>query len=246
MIRLALDFEDSGAPFLAAATRLRDVIVVTPGQNPDALIIDRRANASATAIPTLCVDAIDAQPPTHVFPALRRRFDPDVLAIKERIRSSSLGVVGLIRAHTWRSTERPLSRLDRIEHIDRVLWLLEEHPASVYHVHPNQFSTVFHLGFPSGAMAILDYSNSLQGNPTHDSLCVLGSKGAAYSDERHNRQLVYQEGQPSSIRPDLSSAYIQPMIEEFLNTVRQQKPAHERLRAYRLAEDVADVAEKRI
>lgn len=246
MIRLALDFDENDVALLAAASRLREAQIISVDQQPDAILVDRAAKATRHTLPTLCLGEIDVDVAANIVPALRRRFDPDVLAIHERVRASKLGAVGLIRAHVWRSCERPLSRLDIIEHIDRILWLLEESPRAVYRVHPNQLSSIYHLGFPSGAMAILDFSNSLKGNATYDSLCVIGSKGAAYADDHHNRQLVYQGGQPSGARLDLSDAYIQPMIEDFIRGVREQRPQCERLPAYRAAEWVADAEEKPI
>ncbi len=159
------------------------------------------------------------------------RFLPSRQLIRQQLDSGKLGDVGLVRVHRWEprdaaSVDEVLGLPASLVHdLDVVLWLVGRSPDSVYAVEQSdselgqsrgRFLQV-HLGFPGGAMALLDFADRLPPGEGYQSLSVIGSAGAAYADDQQNMQLVFRGGRPQTLRADESgrrhSALVQETIE---------------------------------
>ena len=159
------------------------------------------------------------------------RFLPSRQLIRQQLDAGKLGDVGLVRVHRWEPRDSasaddthglPASML---RDLDVVLWLIGQSPDAVYAVeqtdsNPGSSGGRFlqvHLGFPSGAMALLDYADRLPSGEGYHSLSVIGSAGAAYADDHQNMQLVFRGGRPQAVLADESgrrhSALVQQTIE---------------------------------
>jgi hypothetical protein len=130
--------------------------------------------------------------------------------MKRELDAGKLGEPGLIRIHHWEAGgevdaahQLPVLLLQQI---DVILWLMGKPPTLVYAVqheeaaksHLGRYLQV-HLGFPGGTMALLVYSNRLPSGDPYRSLHVIGSAGAAYTDEQQNMQLLYKGGQARGV-----------------------------------------------
>lgn len=145
------------------------------------------------------------------------RFLPSRQLIRQQLDSGKLGDVGLVRVHRWEPatshTDNAASKMfglpdGLLRDIDLVLWLVGQSPNAIHAVepfdakNPRGRTIQVHLGFPGGAMALIDYSNQLPDGDGYQSLSVIGSSGAAYADDHHNMQLVFRGGRPQAVRAD--------------------------------------------
>jgi predicted dehydrogenase len=139
---------------------------------------------------------------------------PSRQLIRQQLDAGKLGDVGLVRVHRWEPPDADNSGEclelpeSLVRDLDIVLWLTGQVPNAVHAVEssaaeatPGRFLQV-HLGFPSGAMALLDYSNRLPPGDGYQSLSVIGSAGAAYADDHQNMQLVFRGGRPQAARAE--------------------------------------------
>ena len=125
------------------------------------------------------------------------RYVPSLRVIQQTIADGQLGDPGLVRVHRWQPMEAidPDPRQRLLKEIDVAVWLFDGLPNSVYAVGSSledNFVQV-HLGFPQGGMAILDFAALPEGD-SYCSVSLIGSTGAAYADDHHNRQLVFRGG----------------------------------------------------
>ncbi|MBM3969167.1 MAG: hypothetical protein FJ302_04805 [Planctomycetes bacterium] len=151
------------------------------------------------------------------------RFLPSRQLIRQQLDAGKLGEVGLIRVHRWEPMNSPVpgglggscltggstdsqgvGLLDDpfLRDLDLVLWLVGKLPDAIHAVEQSDTSGRFvqmHLGFPGGAMALIDYSNRLPSGDGYQSLSVIGSSGAAYADDHQNTQLVFRGGQARAV-----------------------------------------------
>ena len=164
------------------------------------------------------------------------RFSPSVQTIKKSVASGQLGDPGLVRIHSWKAsarhedeqedTERLL--LSRIANeIDLTCWLFGGRPELVYAVERNRSRPVeyvqVHLGFTGGAMALIDYSETLPQGDGYFSLSLIGSTGAAYADDHRNMQLLYDGGHPSALNLGEGDTLFLSQLQEFINAVQEQR-----------------------
>ncbi len=109
-----------------------------------------------------------------------------------------------------------------VRDLDVVLWLIGQSPDAVYAVeqtdlepgHSRGRFLQVHLGFPSGAMALLDFADRLPPGDGYQSLSVIGSAGAAYADDHQNMQLVFRGGRPQAVCADESGRRHAAMVQE--------------------------------
>ena len=123
--------------------------------------------------------------------------------IIDRLSSGKLGEPGLLRVHCW-SGESSRSLASKLYgHIDLAIRFFGSSPAELYCVaRGDQSYLQVHLGFAGGGMAVLDFSDRLPAGQGYDSLSLIGSSGAAYSDDHHNTHLLFTGGNPAALIDD--------------------------------------------
>ncbi|MCP4903899.1 MAG: hypothetical protein GY910_02880 [bacterium] len=57
-------------------------------------------------------------------------------------------------------------------------------------------------------MAVLDFSDRLPEGQGYDSLSMIGSSGAAYSDDHHNTHLLFAGGNPAALIDDCGEGLV--------------------------------------
>ena len=71
-------------------------------------------------------------------------------------------------------------------------------------------------------MALLDFTNSMPTGDNYESLCLIGSNGAAYADDHRNRNLFFNGGAPDAKCPDTSMNFIWPMLKDFTQKIKPE------------------------
>lgn len=102
----------------------------------------------------------------------------------------------------------------------------------------NSNALIIHLGFPGGAMAMLDFTGALPEGDGYRSLCLIGSRGAAYADDHRDRNLLFDGGAPAASAPESDSAFVVPMLEDFVTAVREGRSAIAAQQEYRNAAEL--------
>jgi predicted dehydrogenase len=161
---------------------------------------------------------------------------------------SALGEAGLIRLHRWEPagiTSEPNELPDAIlRDLDTAIWLVGRKPNRVYAIQQKSDATgrtvQVHLGFASGAMALLDYTNCLPPGDTYHSLSLIAANGAAYADDHQNRQLLYLGGTPQAIQTSEEPGHLAAIAQEFVNALREGRDLSANTNAWK---DVFAVAE---
>lgn len=153
------------------------------------------------------------------------RFMPSHQAVKDALAEGKLGDPGLLRMHRWSQPGGPTNADDivlgaSVNGIDLAIWLFDGMPTEVYAVGRSGYAQV-HLGFPDGGMALIDEARTLPNGDGYLSLSLIGSSGAAYADDHHNRNLVFQGGDPSAIDTGQGSAALTAQLEEFASAVEE-------------------------
>ena len=170
------------------------------------------------------------------------RFLPSRQLIRQQVDSGKLGDVGLIRIHRWEPNVGHVSNVpglnghvENVPHdagdlpaallrdLDLTLWLAGKMPDAIHAVEQSDSTgrtSQIHLGFPGGAMALIDYSNRLPAGDGYQSLSVIGSSGAAYSDDHQNMQLVFRGGQAQAVRADETGRRHAAAVQERINSLQ--------------------------
>lgn len=136
------------------------------------------------------------------------RHRASVEGVQQALQSGRLGSPGIVRLHAWQSASLGEPRgaggipsaMLRL-YADLVCWLFQGVPDRVFAL-PIAAETeaagprgvALHLGFPGGGMALVDLVGDLPPGDVYWSLSVIGSSGAAYADDHHNRQLMFAGG----------------------------------------------------
>lgn len=139
--------------------------------------------------------------------------------ILDRLSSGKLGEPGLLRVHCWSggSTRSLASKL--YGQIDLALRIFGSSPAELYCVaRGDQSYLQVHLGFSGGGMAVLDFSDRLPAGQGYDSLSLVGSNGAAYSDDHHNTHLLFAGGNPAALIDDCGDGLLHE-VQSFVDAV---------------------------
>jgi len=132
--------------------------------------------------------------------------------ILDRLSSGKLGEPGLLRVHCWSGESSRTLSSQLYGHIDLAIRIFGSSPAELYSVARGDQSYVqLHLGFAGGGMAVLDFSNRLPAGQGYDSLSLIGSSGAAYSDDHHNTHLLFTGGHPAALIDDCGEGLAQEL-----------------------------------
>ena len=158
------------------------------------------------------------------------RFMPSQQAVKTALMEGKLGEPGLLRMHHWMASTGQTEADDivmgqTVDGIDLAIWLFDGMPTEVYAVSRPGYIHV-HLGFPDGGMALMDDVQTLPGGDGYFSLSMIGSTGAAYADDHHNRNLLFQGGNPSAIETGQGTSGITVQLQEFAAAIEEgREPA---------------------
>lgn len=153
------------------------------------------------------------------------RYLPAQQALKQRLDSGALGALGLLRAHAWRGgaaaaaaddpTPADRCRALSVPYLDLANWLFGALPDSVYARAAAPGYVQIHLGFRAGGMALIDLSDDLPPGDGYRSVTVIGSAGAGYADDHHNRNLVFGGGAAAARAPGEGNLELAAELEEF-------------------------------
>ena len=238
--RLTLAVGQKQEVFAAAASRIRDIVLVDAADLADVIVTDE-LDPSFEGKPTLLVESQPDREAPWLFPALPSRFSPDALAIRESLDAKELGQPGLLRMHLWTSPSELQDRTAKIGAVDLALWLFGKDPESIHGVSSGEdpvSCSLIHLGFPQGGMAVLDFTNSLPAGEGYRSLSLIGSRGAAYADDHRNRNLFFDGGSPKADRQSFELATIENLLRSFAEDVREGNDSGSMARSYRKASKI--------
>ena len=131
------------------------------------------------------------------------RFLPSQQVLKQRLDSGKLGELGLLRAHCWHAGAGSGAGWQDLAapYLDLANWLFEDWPERVYARSAGADYAQIHLGFRAGGMALIDVSAGLPPGDGYRSVSVIGSTGAGYADDHHNRALLFGGGDPAARDP---------------------------------------------
>ena len=228
----------------AAGARLRGVALTEPGQDTsDALLLLGEASPDRRFIESVAkrggclfvgsdwnIDqhildhwtASGGAPPRYCF--LPRQLAA-VRLIRQQLQSGHLGKPGLIRTHRWLSRSETVTEAAKkfrvlTEELDLALWFAAAAPERVFALERSDSGgpTVLqvHLGFPHGAMAVLDLSIDIPTTSDYRAISLIGSNGAASADDHANLQWLMQ---PSSSAAILDNASL-PAVVSLLAEIR--------------------------
>ena len=239
MKTLAFQLKNYGDDFRAAASRIREVEVVDIDSSPDAVVSDDN-DETFGGKPVLLVGSspkMQNAPSCKIFPAFPGRFSPQAMTMRESVDSGNLGKPALLRMHVWGTVSDPVNDSARIGAVDLALWFIGEEANAVF-LSGNANSESVHLGFASGAMAMLDFTSALPEGECYQSLSLIGSRGAAYADDHRDRNILFNGGAPAATAPAIQRAYIQPMLEDFVRGVTEGRTTETACEEYRKAEKI--------
>jgi predicted dehydrogenase len=164
---------------------------------------------------------------------------------------SALSEAGLVRLHRWEPPTRasePNELPDALlRDLDTTLWLAGRRPNRVYAIErkSNAGCTVqVHLGFANGAMALLDYTNTLPAGDGYQSISVIAANGAAYADDHQNRQLLYRGGAPQAIQTGEETGQLAAIAQDFVNALHEGRDLSAHTSAWKDVFAVADAVKK--
>jgi predicted dehydrogenase len=241
-----------GATVVADPADCTAALLCSAGPSPEELL---RAGIAVLLVAELCPGALalevlanEARRAAVQFEAVNPdRYRPSRQLIRKQL-DGPLGAAGLVRLHRW----QPAGKTPEVEELpeplirdlDTTLWLTGRKPNRVYAVEQKGAAGRFvqvHLGFPNGAMALLDFEGRLPAGDGYESLCVIAASGAAYSDDHQNTQLVYRGGSPQALRTEEYSGQLAAVAQEFVDALRENRafPAPNWKDAFEVAEAVA-------
>lgn len=154
-----------------------------------------------------------------------QRFMPSHKAVKRALDSGKLGEPGLLRTHCWAGlADEPdataIAMRQAVDGIDLAHWMFSGLPNRVYAVGRPGYAQV-HLGFPNGGMALMDYAMSLPEGDGYSSLSMIGSTGAAYADDHHNRNLLLSGGIARAIDVGEGPFHLIAQLAEFVSAIEE-------------------------
>lgn len=182
------------------------------------------------------------------------QYLPSRKLIRERLESGKLGVPGLVRLHSWRrygNDDKPMGvPLPLLCDLEFAISLFRERPGVLYAVQSEGTESLsgnyvqVHLGFRESGMALIDCTNRLPAGNDYASLNVIGSLGAAYSDDLQNTQLLLRGGPPQALRVDESLDQCAVMLQEFVDRLTAKEGFSAPLQAWSDAIEVASAVMK--
>ena len=155
---------------------------------------------------------------------------PSRQVLFEELEHSRLGTAGLIRIHRWEPREftqftRASLPSGLFRDLDLLLGLMQGAPDVVFAAQSASVATAgecgsiqVHAGFAAGAMALVDYARTIPAQENYQSLSVICSQGAVYSDDHANRQLQYSQSGAFAVPVDegviMSTSILQRFIQK--------------------------------
>lgn len=176
------------------------------------------------------------------------RHLPAVKIMKESLASGKMGELGLVRMHHW----EPSAVRCLLPAIDLVCSLFNQAPSVVYATCGKPATPTLamsdyvqlHLGFPGCGMAVLDSARTGPHSDGYFSLSLIGSTGAAYADDHHDMQLLYNEGHPAALKTDQGDRPLLTQLQEFVAAIVDARAPQPGAVEARRAFEVAQAAEK--
>lgn len=149
--------------------------------------------------------------------------------------------------HLWNQKETD-GLQEMVHAIDLALWFFDDVPEHIHgtaSIENGVKCLLVHLGFKCGGMALIDFTNSLPDGDNYESLCLIGSKGAAYADDHRNRNLFFNGGAPEAKCPDTKLGFMKPMLIDFVNKIKSKVGFEDDLQSYNNAFKVFSEAGKK-
>jgi predicted dehydrogenase len=185
------------------------------------------------------------------------RFLPSRQLIRQQLDAGRLGEPGLVRIHRWVPQGPPDAGPDggaaapEARDLDTASWLMGAAPEVVFALqgagdHLNGRSTLVHLGFPAGGMALIDYADDLPPGDGYRSLSLIGSSGAAYADDHQNAQLLYRGGHPQALGVEEGGREHLALVQAFVDGIEQGQDFTASVAAWRIAMAGADAARESV
>lgn len=170
------------------------------------------------------------QKKTLMMPSHPWRFMPSIQSVKHSLEAGKLGQAGLMRIHRWLPTYKcGISNAERIlPDADLACWMFGDAPETVWSLQSaaNPDYIQFHLGFANEGMAMIDIAGSLPSGSDYFSMTMIGGTGAAYADDHHNMNLLYNGGHPNALRTSQGKAYLIRELQEFVDAIiEKRKPS---------------------
>ena len=215
-------------------------------EDPDAIVTDDVSLAS-TGTPILLYSSLLSDNTTNIVPAFPKRFSPEAIPLKQSLDAGELGQLGLLRMHLWNQKETD-GLQEMVHAIDLALWFFDDVPEHIHgtaSIENGVKCLLVHLGFKCGGMALIDFTNSLPDGDNYESLCLIGSKGAAYADDHRNRNLFFNGGAPEAKCPDTKLGFMKPMVIDFVNKIKSKVGFEDDLQSYNNAFKVFSEAGKK-
>lgn len=156
------------------------------------------------------------------------RYRPSHQSIKQRLEGGQLGDPGLLRIHRWQpnTTSTPPLWEDVVQELETACWMFSASPQLVFAKSTPAGagadecdSLQLHLGFAGDGMALIDLNRQLPDGDSYYALSLIASTGAAYADDHHNMQLVYQGGPPTGCLTTESHFALTRQLAEFLAAI---------------------------
>ena len=157
------------------------------------------------------------------------RFLPSQQVLKQRLDSGKLGALGLLRAHRWHAGAGngtgagPDWRALAVPYLDLANWLFGDRPERVYARTAGRDYAQIHLGFRAGGMALIDVSAGLPPGDGYRSVSVIGSAGAGYADDHHNRALLFGGGDPAARDPGEGNHDLAGELADFVAAMTERR-----------------------
>lgn len=172
------------------------------------------------------------------------RFMPSQVAVKDALSAGKLGDPGLLRIHVWLKAEAEAGELlmtRAVAGLDLAAWMFSGPPTEIYAIGRTGYAQV-HLGFPQGGMAMIDYALTLQGGDDYFSLSLIGSTGAAYADDHHNRNLLFSGGVTHAIETNQGCFGHIGQLREFVAAIDEKRQPSATGEDGKVALEVAEAA----
>jgi len=203
---IATDVDDRAVACIAAAESGKHVFVESPCST--SLEQTQRVVEACRAANVVLVVGQEA------------RYLPSLQSVRDSHESGKLGIPGAVRIHRWQCDAGQNMHAETLQDIDLAVWMFGHQPTEVYAVgQPDHGYLQIHLGFENDGMALIDYSSMLPSGGDYHSMTLIGSTGAAYVDDHHNMNLIYNGGDPSARATSLGTKHLANMLADFVAAV---------------------------
>ena len=176
------------------------------------------------------------------------RFVPSQQVLKQCLDAGKLGELGLLRAHRWHAGAgnatgaAPAWQDLAAPYLDLANWLFDGCPERVYARADGADYAQIHLGFRAGGMALIDVSSGLPPGDGYRSVSVIGSAGAGYADDHHNRALLFGGGDPAARDPGEGNHDLAAELADFSAAIAERRAPSVTVSDARAALSVAEAA----